>query len=217
VLTLLQGLSIPAQAILGGITVLTGLNPYVVGAHFLVSVLLVVDVTILVWRVYFGPRGARRVVPLWMFIVGQVTSLFVAVTVVFGILTTGSGPHAGDPGTPRNGLNSSVAQDIHSVPAYIVFALTLVLVVGALVLRLPRRWVVLLLLVEIAQIAVGITQANTGLPVTLVGIHLVLAAALVAAMTAVLLSARASHSPEAPSPETSSPQSSSPELPTSVA
>jgi cytochrome c oxidase assembly protein subunit 15 len=190
VLTLLQGLSIPVQAVLGGITVLTGLNPYVVGAHFVVSILLVVDVTILVWRVYRGPRTSSVTVPLWMLVAGTVAAILTAVTVVFGILTTGSGPHAGDPLTPRNGLNSSTLQNIHSVPAYALFALTLLLLVGALVLRLPRRWIGILFAVELAQIVVGIIQANTALPVGLVGIHLVLAATLVAAMTAVVLSFR---------------------------
>jgi cytochrome c oxidase assembly protein subunit 15 len=58
-ITLVQGLSIPFQAVLGGITVLTGLNPYIVGAHFVVSVVLVALTTVLVYRVLHGPRGTR--------------------------------------------------------------------------------------------------------------------------------------------------------------
>lgn len=195
VLTLLQGLSIPFQAVLGGITVLTGLNPYVVGAHFAVSIALVVVTTILVWRVYYGRRGGELAVPRWYLTLAHITSVAVLVTVVVGILTTGSGPHAGDNSNPakpapRNGLDPDVLQHVHSWPAYVTFGLTVLLVVLAIVLALPRKWVLALVLVEVVQIAVGITQARLGLPEVLVGIHMVLAATLVAAMTSTILSSR---------------------------
>jgi cytochrome c oxidase assembly protein subunit 15 len=202
VLTLLQGLSIPLQAVIGGISVLTGLNPYVVGLHYVISTALVVLTTMLVWRVYRGPKQPRWA-PSWFVVAGWATSGFVALTVVFGILTTGSGPHAGDTLgakalSPRNGLNSSVIQDIHSIPAYITFALTLVLFVGAWIAKDKPRWTTLrratagLLAVELVQIIVGITQAREGLPIALVNIHLVLAAILVGAMSAVVLAQRGS-------------------------
>lgn len=196
VLTLLQGLSIPLQAVIGGITVLTGLNPFIVGLHFVISVLLVVNATILVYRVYRGPRGSHRVVPRWYLIVAYVASLLVAVTVVVGILTTGSGPHAGDEKTPRNGLDAELLQHFHSWPAYGLLAVTLVLVAGAFIGRLGvTRWALALLGVEAVQVVVGLAQARLGLPPLLVGIHMVLAAVLVAAMTALVLSLRSSFAP----------------------
>jgi len=196
VLTLLQGLSIPFQAVLGGITVLTGLNPYVVGAHFAVSIVLVALTTMLVWRVYRGPRGSEYAAPALVRIITHVTSLAVAVTVAVGILTTGSGPHAGDNSNPdkpapRNGLDAELLQHVHSWPAYVTLGLTVVLVIAALALALPsRKWMLALLGVEIVQVIVGITQARLGLPEVLVGIHMVLAGLLVAAMTASVLSLR---------------------------
>jgi cytochrome c oxidase assembly protein subunit 15 len=196
-LTLLQGLSIPFQAVLGGITVLTGLNPYVVGAHFAVSIVLVAVTTTLLWRVYFGPRGTAKLAPLWFTITTHVTSLAVAVTVIVGILTTGSGPHAGDNSNPdkpapRNGLDAELLQHVHSWPAYVTLGLTVLLFVAAIALALPsRRWVSALLAVEVVQIIVGVTQARLGLPELLVGLHMVLAGLLVAAMTALVLSLRA--------------------------
>jgi cytochrome c oxidase assembly protein subunit 15 len=197
-LTLLQGLSIPLQAVIGGITVLTGLNPYIVGLHFVVSMLLVVNASILVFRVYRGRRGAARIVPLPFLITAHIASLFVAITVIVGILTTGSGPHAGDKTTPRNGLDAELLQHFHSWPAYVLLGLTIALVVASLVLRLGvRRWALALLAVEIAQTVVGLTQARLGLPPVLVGTHMVLAALLVAAMTTLVLSMRSS----APAPE----------------
>ena len=196
VLTLLQGLSIPFQAVLGGITVLTGLNPYIVGAHFIVSVGLVALMTMLVYRVYFGPRGKIRVAPVWFTATAHLTSLFVLVTVIVGILTTGSGPHAGDVTTPRNGLDTEFLQHLHSWPAYATLAGTVLLLAGAIAggagLSRTRRFVGLLFVVELAQIAVGITQARLGLPEVLVGTHMVLSGLLVGAMTAVVLSLRRS-------------------------
>ena len=200
-LALAQGLSIPFQAVLGGISVLSGLNPYVVGSHFLVSIVLVVLVTNLVYRAYNGRRGGIRNTPVWYVAVGVVNAVDIGITVVLGVLTTGAGPHAGDNSdakalAPRNGLNPALLQEIHSIPAYVTFGLTLLMVIIALVARDRARWrcvrfyTIGLLVVEVAQIIVGITQAKEGLPVGLVNIHLVLAGILVAAMTAVLLSLR---------------------------
>lgn len=184
-LTLIQALSIPFQAVLGGISVLAKLNPYVVGSHFIVSMVLVRITATLVYRVYHGPRGASAATPPWYAAVTRIAAVFVAITVVLGILTTGAGPHAGDANTHRNGFDPKVIEVLHAIPAFAVFALTLVLVAAAVRLGLPRVFPLLLLGVEVAQIVVGLVQANTGLPPLLVGTHLVLAGLLVAAMTAV--------------------------------
>ncbi len=189
-LTLAIGLGIPLQAVIGGISVLTQLNPWVVGLHFIVSAGLVALSTVFVWRVRYGQRGARLPAPRWLAPLAQVTSLFVLVTVVAGIITTGSGPHAGDSGAARNGLDSELLQHVHSWPAYILFGLTILLVVGAWGVPQVRRFAIVLLGVEFVQIAVGLAQSRMGLPELLVGIHMVLACVLVAAMTAVLLSFR---------------------------
>jgi cytochrome c oxidase assembly protein subunit 15 len=194
VLTLLQGLSIPLQAVIGGITVLTGLNSYIVGLHFVVSILLVALTAMLVYRVYYGPGGGPRLMPAWYRMVAHVTSLFVAITVVVGILTTGSGPPAGGADTPRNGLDTDLLQHLHSWPAYATLGGTVLLVLGALTLpgasARTRRFALVLLAIEIVQIVVGISQARLGLPEILVGIHMVLAGALVGAMTTVVLTLR---------------------------
>ncbi|PPF86172.1 heme A synthase [Subtercola sp. Z020] len=198
VLTLLQGLSIPLQAVIGGITVLTGLNPYIVGLHFVVSIGLIVVTAMLVYRVHYGVRSTASgaalplAVPGWYLSVSRLAAVFVGLAVTLGILTTGSGPHAGDAATPRNGLNTDVMEHLHSYPAYVLFALTVLLVVVALVRGLPRRWPLTLLVIEGLQIAVGLTQSRLGLPPALVIVHMVLAGCLVAAMTATLLAERRS-------------------------
>lgn len=188
-LTLLAGLMIPVQAVIGGISVLTKLNPYVVGLHFIVSAALVALCTAFLIRVYVTPGPRILAVPRWFSWVAYCTGLFVAITIVMGILTTGSGPHAGATNASRNNLNPEIMQHVHAIPAYVTFALTLTLVIGSI--RLPkipvRRFVVALLIIELVQIVVGLIQANTGLPGVLVGIHMMLAATLASAMTAVIM------------------------------
>jgi cytochrome c oxidase assembly protein subunit 15 len=189
-LALVIGLYVPVQAVIGGITVLTNLNPYVVGLHYFASVVLVALAAVFVARVYAVPGPRVRAVPRWYAALTQLTSAFVLITVVVGILVTGSGPHAGDGGAARNGLDPEFMQHVHSWPAYITFALTLALIVAARrtppALRLTL-WTSLLLVIEVVQIVVGVWQARAGLPIVLVNIHMVLAVVLVAAMTAVVM------------------------------
>lgn len=190
------GLGIPAQGVVGGITVLTNLNPYVVGLHFVVSAVLVALATVLVYRVFAGPRGPRLALPTWYRAVAYAAAALVSLTILVGIVTTGSGPHAGDGGAARNGLNSELLQHVHSWPAYATLVATIVLVLGAWRLRQGRllRLALVLLGIEAAQIVVGLTQARLGLPEVLVGIHMVLAVCLGGSMTAVVLALRTDRS-----------------------
>jgi cytochrome c oxidase assembly protein subunit 15 len=192
VLALIPCFSIVLQAVLGGITVLTNLNPYVVGLHFLASVVLVALATVFVYRAYYGPRSSVHAAPPVFRVLAYLASAAVLVTVLLGIVTTGSGPHAGDGGAARNGLDSELLQHLHSWPAYVAFGLSVLLFLGASRLRVRRlvRFTSLLVFVEVLQIMIGITQARLGLPEVLVAIHMVLACMLAAAMTAVLLSLR---------------------------
>ncbi|WP_419818943.1 COX15/CtaA family protein [Glaciibacter flavus] len=197
-LALLIGLGIPAQGVIGGLSVLTHLNPYVVGLHFVISVVLVCLATVLVIRVHATPGARERAVPRWFAVLAVVLSVLVAITIVFGILTTGSGPHAGDANAPRNDLNPELLQHVHSWPAYAVLAVTLVMLVATFTARIPgRRAVLLLLAVEVLQIIVGLWQARTGLPPFLVGIHMVLAVTLAAATTNVVMGLTRRVSPSA--------------------
>lgn len=184
-LTLLLGLGIPLQAVVGGITVLSNLNPWVVGLHFIPSALLAALAGAFVYRVHRG-RPATSAVPGWFRRLMHLASVVIAVTVLVGILTTGSGPHAGDHGAARNGLDPGLLQHLHSWPGYIAFALVVALVVAAVVLRLGRqaRYIGAVAAVMLVQIVVGVAQARLGLPELLVGIHMVLAVVLVAAQSA---------------------------------
>ncbi|WAC69092.1 COX15/CtaA family protein [Microbacterium sp. SL75] len=188
VLALVVLVGIVAQAVVGGITVLTGLNPFIVGFHYVASVSLVAVCAAFLVRMN-QPAGPRLLaVPRWFAGLVHATTGVLALTIVFGVLTTGAGPHSGDASAGRNGFDAEVLEHVHSWPGYALFALTLVVVVAAWRLRLPvRRWATALLAVELVQIAVGLYQARNGLPEFAVGTHMVLAALTAATMTVVVL------------------------------
>jgi len=177
-----------AQAVVGGITVWTGLNPFVVGFHYVASLLLVCVAAAFLVRVYDAPGPRVRAVPMWFAATSHVTGLALALTIFAGVLTTGSGPHSGDDEVVRQGFDASVLAHVHSWPGYILAGLVAVLAISAWILRLePRRWLLVLALAILVQVGVGVLQAREGLPALLVGIHMVLAALSAAAYTVVVL------------------------------
>ncbi|WP_308164547.1 COX15/CtaA family protein [Agromyces sp. ISL-38] len=187
-LAFIVGAGVVAQAIVGGITVWTGLNPFIVGFHYVSSLVLVCVSAAFIARMNQSPAPRERAVPDWYAALTHATSGVLAVSIVFGVLTTGSGPHSGDADAGRTGFDSGLLEHVHAWPGYALLALTLVLVAAAFRLRLPTlRWALALLAVELVQVAVGLIQARTGLPPLLVGIHMVLAALTAAAMTVVVL------------------------------
>jgi len=179
---------IVAQAVVGGITVLTDLNPLIVGFHYVASLVLVcVAAAFLVrMREVSGPR--ERIVPRGFAILTHVNSLVLALTVFVGVLTTGAGPHSGDSAVGRNGFDAVWLSHVHAWPGYALAALTLSLVIWAILRDLrPKAWLVALLLVVTIQVLVGIYQARNGLPAVAVGVHMVLASLAAAAQTVVIL------------------------------
>ncbi|TFD09118.1 heme A synthase [Cryobacterium sp. TMT1-66-1] len=192
-----------AQALVGGVTVLTGLNPFIVGFHFTVSLIMVCIATVLVHRVYLAPGPRARVVPAGFARLAHATSFVVALTVLMGVLTTASGPHSGDADAGRTGFNAELLEHLHAWPGYATLVLTVVLLVASVRGKLPvRSFVVTLLMIELVQIVVGLLQANLGLPPLLVGLHMVLACVLAAAMTLVVLNLKAPREVTAEVPET---------------
>lgn len=189
----LLGLGIILQAVVGGITVLTGLNSWIVGLHFVISVGLIAIASLLVWRAL--PKPVTEISPMNRALAWPTAFVSLA-SILFGVVVTGAGPHAGDIDTPRNGLDLEIWQHYHSYPGYLMLAL-LVLQLAAqwLVSRklwadLPTRILFLTVMFTIGQAAVGILQARTGVPALLVGIHMFGAASLSALVTFQLLSAR---------------------------
>jgi cytochrome c oxidase assembly protein subunit 15 len=190
-LALLLAVGVPAQAVIGGISVLTELNPWVVSLHLVVSLAMVCVAVTLIRRLDEGdgpplptvPRGAA-----WL-----ARSVFAAGWVVLyvGTVVTGSGPHAGDVHAPRNGLDPRALSQLHADVVFLLVGLTVAAVlVGLAGPPLVRRAAGTLLVVELAQGTIGFVQYFTHLPVVLVAFHLLGAAVLAAAMTWLLLSVR---------------------------
>lgn len=176
------------QAVVGAFVVWEELAAALVGFHYTVSVVIVCITAafLVVMRQPAGPR--QRVVPRGFAILAHVTSLVMAVTVLFGVITTASGPHSGDENVVRDGFDATLMSHVHAWPGYLLAALIAVLVLWSALRRLPTlRWALALLLITVVQIAVGVYQARTGLPVLAVGIHMVLAALNAAALTALIL------------------------------
>ena len=180
---------IPAQAVVGGITVLTQLNPWVVGWHFIISMVLITVATVLVNRTRLSRAEAvadtqPRATPLLRQLL-VAAGVLVTAAVLLGVVVTGSGPHAGDAGAARNNLNPDLMTRIHAAPVYLLVLTVLILVVAAYRLQVAHRLRVALILltaVVFAQGAVGYLQHFLHLPVALVALHMLGASLLTAAM-----------------------------------
>jgi cytochrome c oxidase assembly protein subunit 15 len=169
-----------AQILLGGVTVLTHLSPPIVMAHFLLSLVLLGNAVVLHYRAGEPAGRSRSAVTPALERLGWAALALAVVVVVTGTVVTGSGPHGGDAEVERLPW---LVPDVARVHGTAVIAFLLVLLVAAWHVRRGGpaavvRALTALLVVVVAQAAVGYTQYFTGVPVLLVGVH-VLGAALV--------------------------------------
>ena len=181
-LALLQVLGILGQGVVGGITVLTKLHPAAVGSHFILSIALIGGAVALVERAKGYPTRSE-VAPVARNLVRGLLLLGVLV-ITLGIVVTGSGPHAGDLASPRFGFDIRTVAWLH---ADVVIAFIGLLVGYLLLLQFApvikdgengaakiarNREARTLLLITLAQGAIGYTQYFTGVPELLVMAHL---------------------------------------------
>jgi cytochrome c oxidase assembly protein subunit 15 len=192
-LATVAALGIPAQAVLGGLTVLTHLNPWLVAAHFLLSMSIIAVTTWLWWRVRDGssyspvPDAARRLV--------RVTLVVAAAVLVVGTIVTGSGPHAGDKDSSgkvhRTGLKVASMAQLHADSVMVLIGLSVGVLALAYALHadsLLRKAAAVLVGVELAQGVIGYTQYFLHVPPLLVALHMFGACLVwVAALRVVLL------------------------------
>jgi heme a synthase len=189
-LALVLALGIPAQAVIGGITVLTDLNPWIVSFHLLCSLAIIGLSVVFLQRIdHPDPVVARGPV------VGLAWATFAAAWLVLylGTIVTGSGPHAGDVNSPRNGLDPLQLSQLHADAVFLFVGLTLGLLFAVHAVGAPpaaRTAVLVLLGLELAQGAIGFAQYFTDLPILLVGLHMLGAAAISASVTWVLVRVR---------------------------
>ena len=174
-LAILQIIGFLGQVVLGGITVLTKLNPISVSAHFVLTLPLIAGALALRHRVL--DRPVLQLQPMTRTVTKVVTALSFAV-LLLGVVVTGTGPHAGDADAKRYPFNFEAVSILHadSVIALICLAIALYLVVkvseSAEVKKLFGRMILIFLAICLAQGAIGYLQYLTGLPELLVGAHL---------------------------------------------
>lgn len=164
---------IVAQIILGGITVLVKLHPLAVGAHMLVSLLILANAVVLCYcSKQDGEVSLKKLFqPSANFLLYIVTNLIV----VAGIVVTAAGPHAGSKDTVRLDASIETVARIHSGLAWVFTILMLVLFFK----YKNRTWQLKsLFAVTLCQIAWGYTQYFNGVPAWMVIVHVFLAAML---------------------------------------
>ena len=182
-LAFLLAAGIPFQAVIGGITVLTDLNPWIVALHLMLSMVLIAGSTLLLVRAR-GTSVTALSDRSRALVVATFAVLWVAL--YLGTVVTGSGPHAGDVDVPRNGLDPQLWSHVHAASVYVLVGLTLACC--AVLRRTPAASAAYWLLgAELAQGLVGFVQYFTDLPILLVGIHLLGAGVLTALGTRLLV------------------------------
>jgi len=173
-LALIQPAGIVAQAVIGGVVVLTRLDPVWVSVHFLLSAALVAAAVTLYARTTEGIAPARPLARPDLRLLAAAVVAVVAVMLAAGTVVTGTGPLAGARSVARYHLPLGGVTQLHADIGWLITGLVLALVAGLRFSRAPRRamrlgWMLLGMI--LVQGAVGYTQYFTGLPAGLVWVH----------------------------------------------
>ena len=167
---LLQVAGIFGQGVIGGITVLTDLNPLAVASHFILSIFLIAGAVSMVARgrsTLISIRPTETKVK----ILAQAQVLLTFVVIVIGTLVTGSGPHAGDLDAPRLKLDERAISWLHADAVIALLGVSLALLVLSEISPETKRRIKIFFAVTLAQGLIGYIQYVTGLPEPLVIIH----------------------------------------------
>jgi cytochrome c oxidase assembly protein subunit 15 len=191
-LAILALAGIPAQALLGGVVVLSDLNPWLVAAHFLLSA-AIIGVTLLLWWRVAGRRSVA--VPAAVRGLTVAVSAVTVLVLIAGTVVTGAGPHAGDVkngSVKRIDLPIGGLAQLHADLVMVLIGLTAGTLAIGIALRVSalQRAAAVLLGVELAQGAIGYTQYFLHVPPLLVGVHMLGACLVWVAALCVLLTVR---------------------------
>ena len=166
-----------AQIVIGGVVVLTGLNPYANMTHFLVSMVLIACAFMLYRRSGTEiPTSFFRIVPNRLQGLVIATSLMGIGAIVTGTVVTATGPHAGGEDAVRFGFALTSVARVHGATVIAFVALIVILAVQDRCIRSTRdltEAISALLVVAVSQGAIGYTQYFTGVPVVLVAAHII--------------------------------------------
>jgi cytochrome c oxidase assembly protein subunit 15 len=165
-----QFLGIFGQGILGGITVLTDLNPIPVAGHLLLSIILIAGATSLYSRRH-GPAIFVKATPL----TNKISLAHVGISffvIILGTIVTGSGPHAGDAQAKRFDLDIRTVAWLHADVVIFLLGVTFAFYVAAGTSDQSKKAIKVFALIAIAQGGIGYLQYFTGIPEVLVAAHL---------------------------------------------
>jgi len=170
VLAVGQFLGIFGQGILGGITVLTDLNPIPVAGHLLLSIILIAGATSLYSRrytpvVFVKPASLTSKIS-WVHIV---TSF---VVIILGTIVTGSGPHAGDAQAKRFNFDIRTVAWLHADVVIFLLGVTFAFYVAQGTSTHTKKAIKIFAVIALAQGGIGYIQYFTGIPEVLVAAHL---------------------------------------------
>jgi cytochrome c oxidase assembly protein subunit 15 len=167
---LLQVAGIFGQGVIGGITVLTDLNPLAVASHFILSIFLIAGAVSIVARGR-SPLISIRPTETKVKILAQAQVLLTFVVIVIGTLVTGSGPHAGDLEAPRLKLDERAISWLHADAVIALLGVSLALLVLSEISPETKRRIKIFFAVTLVQGIIGYIQYVTGLPELLVIFH----------------------------------------------
>jgi len=165
-----QILGILGQGVLGGITVLTNLNPLTVAAHFLLSIILIAAATSLHSR-RKGPAVKTQVAGR-LNTYSKAHIMWTALVIALGTIVTAVGPHAGDRDVPRLDLKIQEITRIHSISVYILILFSIVYYKHKEINTLTKRRLSIFFGISLAQGVLGYIQYFLGVPELLVGLHI---------------------------------------------
>jgi cytochrome c oxidase assembly protein subunit 15 len=164
---------IVVQGVVGGISVRVHLDPWVVSAHFLLSMLLL-GLGYTLWH-RSTPLSTPSAVPAPLRTLTRVLTAVSFVVLVAGTVVTGSGPHSGDPEAGRTGLDPETVSQVHADLVFLLLGLSVALWFALRAVGAPRhvvRAAAVLIAVELSQGLVGFVQYFSNLPELLVGLHM---------------------------------------------
>ena len=169
-LALGQVLGILGQGVLGGITVLTGLHPATVAAHFLLSIVLIAGATSLRAQRHFPSVKIQSEPLVKKIATAHIITTFVVL--ILGTIVTGSGPHAGDATAPRFPFDLRTVAWLHADVVIALLGITFGLFVVHGTSDATKKRLKIFLAIALAQGLIGYVQWFTDLPEILVGFHL---------------------------------------------
>lgn len=168
----LQLLGILGQGVLGGITVLTDLNPLAVASHFILSIFLIAGAASIVERGR-TPLVSIRPTETKLRIISTAQIALTFLVIVLGTMVTGSGPHAGDAQAPRFDFDSRAISWLHADAVIALLGVSLALFVLPNISPITKKRIKYFFVATLIQGLIGYIQYVQGLPELLVAAHLV--------------------------------------------